>query len=124
MPGEKEKCKILICSFRDKYPDYVEKYFLNLQEIICRLTQYDFRKTFYMIRKLSDYGAQLLRTMIWHNTRPICLPVQMTNEMWQMKSGKWNAMHKIKFYKWYTTKEAVFLSSHKFQAWCQDPSMV
>ena len=50
MSGENEKYKILICSFRDRYPDHGVQYFLNLQEIICRLTQEDFRKTFYMIR--------------------------------------------------------------------------
>ena len=50
MSGENEMCKILICSFEDKYPDLGAQSFLNLQEIICRLTQDDFRKTFYMKR--------------------------------------------------------------------------
>ena len=46
MSGENEKYKILIFSFIDRYPDHGAQYFLNLQEIICRLTQEDFRKTF------------------------------------------------------------------------------
>ena len=50
MSGEKEKCKILIINYEDRYPDHWEQYFLNLQEIICRLTQDNFRKTFYMVR--------------------------------------------------------------------------
>ena len=50
MSGEKKKFKILIINYEDKYPDHCAQYFLNLQEIICRVTQDYFKKTFYMVR--------------------------------------------------------------------------